>query len=423
MKTICKQTSSKNNTLFYFLVHLTIIAYLTRIAELFPFLATLRINLLLFVTTLLLFAISGAVKNLQFRGNTAFFLMTGFLVMGILSIPFSVWPANALRTVNNTLMINMALFLFCLSVLRTEKNLYRTIHTLVFSCAILLYGLSYKPVIVEEFRVSTTITYDANDIALLFAFVFPLVVSFFVNSRFIGKIFACTIIAGLALGIIKTGSRGGMLALSIAIFLIFFSSGIGLRLFYKLAVVAMTIVFVLSPAGDSIRQRFSNLMSGKDYNIANTDSAAGGRLAIWKSGCTLILSDPLLGVGAGNSAIAMGEKYGDRGWKTMHNSYLQIAVEIGVLGLGLYLGILYTILKYCRESIATLRKVSDKHGKRLLSTACSIRIGLIAYLIAGLFLSQAFSPILPLSLALTNRLRNILDEPDYRENANANAKK
>ncbi|GEM_PF-5866047 len=405
MKSNPEQTTSKNNTLFSISVYLTIVAYIARIAEIFPVLGTFRVNLLLFVTTLFLFVVTGAIKNIKITGNTELLLMTGFLFAGLLSVPFSVWPSNAWQTCIDSLMINLAIFLFCQAVIKSEKQLFGTISTIICSCAILLYGLTYRPVIAEEYRISTTISYDSNDIALLFVFAFPVASAFFVASKLKGKLLACIIMIGLAQGIVTTGSRGGMIAFGIASFLIFFSSGIGLKLFYKLVVIVMIAMFILSPKGDGLRERFATLMSGQDYNIVNTNSAAGGRLAIWKSGLVLLLNNPVVGVGAGNSTTAMGQKHGDRSWKTMHNSYLQIAVETGLIGLAIYLAILAIILKNCKNTIATLKRSTNQREKVLLPFACSMRIGFIAYMIAGFFLSQAFSPIVPLSLAFSNRLQ------------------
>ena len=405
MKSNPEQTTNKNSTLFFIFVYLTIVAYLARIAEIFPALATFRVNFLLFVTTLILFVLTGEMKNIKIKGNIELLLMTGFVLSGLLSVPFSVWPGNALQTCQGSIMINMAIFLFCLAVIKTEKQLHGTISTIICSCAILLYGLTYRPVIAEEYRISTTSSYDSNDIALLFVFAFPVASAFFVASKLKGKLLACIIMVGLAQGIVTTGSRGGMIAFGIACLLLIFSSGIGLKLFYKLVVVIMIAMFVLSPTGDGLRERFATLMSGKDYNTVNTNSAAGGRLAIWKSGLVLLLNNPIVGVGAGNSPTAMGQKHGDASWRTMHNSYLQIAVETGLIGLSIYLAMLCAILKNCKNTITILARSTSQQGKRLLSVASSMQIGFIAYMIAGFFLSQAFSPIVPLSLAFSNRLQ------------------
>jgi O-antigen ligase len=249
-------------------------------------------------------------------------------------------------------------------------------------------------------------TYDPNDIALLFSFTFPLVLSFFSTARLIGKLLSILILIGLVLGIVQTGSRGGMLAFGASLILIFFASKIGLQTLYKYLVLTMVIMFVISPKGQTLRDRFSSLFSGQDYNLTNTESAAGGRLAIWRSGFDLLTENILLGVGAGNSSTAMGQKHGDTGWRTMHNSYLQAGVEMGLLGLAIYLAMLRKVLSNCRSAINFLSHLpsTQRDDIRLLAFASGLRIGFASYLIAGFFLSQAFSVVVPISLAISSRL-------------------
>jgi O-antigen ligase len=399
--------SHRDNSVFFVFVFLTLVAYIARIAEIFPFLIHFHVNLVLFVTTFILLLTTGAKSNISLHNNKELLLIIGFFLIALISIPFSVWPGNALQTCKETLSINVAIFFFCQAFIVSEKHFYNAIKILIVSCAILLYGLDYAPVIQEGYRVTTTKTYDSNDIALLFCFTFPVALSFFATSKFKGKLISCFIVLGLAIGIIKTGSRGGMIAFTLAILQIILSLGIGLRFFYKFLVVTLVIVFIFSAKGQTVRDRFSTLIRGDDYNISSTQSTAGGRLAVWRSGLLLLKDNFIFGVGAGNSSTSMGQKYGNDSWRTMHNSYLQAALEIGIIGFFFYLLILSTIWKNYQLAIRNLTQIPNGRGVHLLSFACSLRIGLVAYMVAGFFLSQAFSLIIPLSLALSSRLFSI----------------
>lgn len=401
------QQNTKKHNIFLFFVSLTLIAYISRIAELFPALMVYRINMLLFTITFILFFTSGVRRNIPWENNKELKLTLCFLGLAIASFPFSVWPSNALQTIKDILLINTTVFLFCQSTIQTEKQLYTIIKTIIFSCALLLFGIFFKPIIVEGHRVTTTMTYDPNDIALLFTFIFPLVLSLFITSKFIGKIVTSLILLTLIIGIIKTGSRGGMLAFGVSMILVFFSSGLKLKIFYKLMVISIVILFVLSPMGQPLRERFDKLTSGTDYNITNTESGAGGRLAIWTSGLTLLKNNFFLGVGPGNSSTAMGLQHGDFGWKTMHNSYLQAAVEMGGAGFLIFIAMLHTILRNCNIAIKNYSTLPHKMNNSLVSLTSSLRIGLFGYMTAAFFLSQAFSIIIPLALALSSGLKKI----------------
>ena len=400
------QLPMRGSGLFNFFVFLTLITYISRIAEIFPHLAGLRITLILFFVTLFLFVLTKAKHNIVWRGNTELFLITAFLVIGIIGIPFAAWPRHAFLTCQENLAINLAIFFFCQAVITNARKISQTVFMLIVSSSLLLYAIVNNPTVQEGSRISATLTYDSNDIALLFGFIFPLVLSFFSTSKFTGKMLATVVLIGLVAGIVKTGSRGGMLAFSTSLVFIFFSSHVGVKALHKLLLLTIVALFVLSPKGQTVRDRFSSLLSGQDYNLTNTESAAGGRLAIWKSGIDLFGENVFLGVGAGNSSTAMGQKHGDESWRTMHNSYLQAGVEMGFLGLILYIVMLLKVLANCRTTInhLSLLPTMVRSNVELLAFASSLRIGFISYMIAGFFLSQAFSLIVPLSLAISNRL-------------------
>ncbi len=403
-----------NNITFYSaLVFLSLVAYISRIGELIPLLGTLRINLFLFVLTLGIFFMSGVAKSFKWHHNSELKLLFSFLFLGYLSVPLSVWPGHAFSTCN-TLLINCVFFLFCQSVITDRKQLFGAAKIVVFSCVILLFGLFLKPMESGIGRYTTTYTYDPNDIALLFAFSFPFVLSFYLSTKFWGKILSLIVLFGLTVGIIKTGSRGGMLALGCIVSLAVCSPKLNLKIFERLFVLVCVLVLLFSGKGDRMRERFATLFNGEDYNIAQTESPAGGRLAIWRSGIDIFKSNCLIGIGTGNSSIAMGESVG--GWKTMHNSYLQVAVELGAVGFLLFILMVVRIHKNCNESIRALQ-AKQNPDINLTSFAVSLKLSLYGYALGGFFLSQAYSMVIPLLLAFSSQLKEIVnsdfdDEPE-----------
>jgi O-antigen ligase len=61
------------------------------------------------------------------------------------------------------------------------------------------------------------------------------------------------------------------------------------------------------------------------------------RFNYWQRALTLILKHPFRGIGLGNLPF-IGSKF-------VHNSYLQIWVEVGLLGIASFLGFLYNFFK------------------------------------------------------------------------------
>lgn len=397
------ERSRKKATTNYllFLVSISLVVYIARIPELFPVLGKLRITLLLFAGSLLLFLGSNDVKKFPLQENRELKLILLFLLTSFISVPFSVWPSHSLSVCTSTLLINTLVFLFAQTAIHNEKDFFQIINVIIISSLFLLFGIFFQPHIVEDYRVTTTNSYDPNDIAMFFVFCFPIVLSRFIPAKFLGKTFLATTLLLLALATIQTGSRGGMLAFGIAIAGIFFSRPLQLKSSYKLLTLFMITTLLFSSNGDVLQERFNRVISGEDYNIVTTDSAASGRLAIWKSGFAIFIRNPILGVGAGTSSTAMGEKFGNTSWKTMHNSFLQVAVEMGIPGLLLYIAMLHRIWSNCQRY---LREQISTEDNSMLSIAAAIKISLIVYIVAAVFLSQAFSVIVPLSLALSSKL-------------------
>jgi O-antigen ligase len=399
-----KNTSVNNITIYSILVLLSLVAYISRIGELIPFLGMLRINLLLFVVTLSIFFLSGASQNFKWNHNPELKLLFSFLFLGYLSVPFSVWASHAFATCN-TLLINCIFFLFCQSIINDRQQLFAALKIVVFSCVLLLLGLIFQPIESEIGRYTTTHTYDPNDIALLFSFSIPIVLSFYISTKAWGKILSLIVLCGLTLGIIKTGSRGGMLALGSVVGLAVCSPKLNLKTFERIFILLCVFMLLFSEKGERMRERFTTLLTGEDYNIEQVESVADGRLAIWRSGIIIFKDNYLLGVGAGNSSISMGETFRGR-WRTMHNSYLQVAVELGAIAFMLFLLMVLRIHKNCNESIRNLRS-RDNPDKNLISLAVSLKLSLYGYAIAGFFLSQAYSMIIPLLLAFSSQLKMI----------------
>ena len=87
-----------------------------------------------------------------------------------------------------------------------------------------------------------------------------------------------------------------------------------------------------------------------DYNV----SSKGGRVQIWEAAIDLTISNPITGVGVYCfpwahflAREAAGETY--RVYHAVHNSFLQIAVEVGLIGFGMFLLIIVrSVLTFVR---------------------------------------------------------------------------
>ena len=170
----------------------------------------------------------------------------------------------------------------------------------------------------------------------------------------IGKpvIWLCIVFSFLAL--ISSGSRGVWLSAIIpflaAMFLLVFKKE---KIFKPF--ILMLIIFALSfPVSSLILS--NSRQDGEDATLAFKraksiadleELSVKSRLGIWKASFQSILKHPLLGVGIGNYPIVLGEDISAaKKGASAHNLYLDIASEMGLLGLVVFLLIFLEIFRY-----------------------------------------------------------------------------
>lgn len=149
-------------------------------------------------------------------------------------------------------------------------------------------------------------------------------------------------VALIAMAILRTGSRGGLLALvagGIA-FLVLSDSGIKLRTLLIGAICAFAAAYY-------IQNYFSAGLASR-FTITEVMSSGGtGRIQIWINGLRIFCkSSPLrwiFGYGFGSFGYVMNDYYGII--KAAHNDMIQILLELGILGLAFYLMMWWGLMK------------------------------------------------------------------------------
>ena len=136
-----------------------------------------------------------------------------------------------------------------------------------------------------------------------------------------------------------TFSRGGQIAL-IAGFLVFvFVSNKYTKTKFKhmLQVVVVISILILSTFGSSFYDRFSSSFDMKD-------NSASHRIVLWKQAFQNFLENPIIGVGLGAYPHAVDKSADYRKPIYVHNTFLDILVESGVIGVFFFLFLIASIL-------------------------------------------------------------------------------
>ncbi len=189
---------------------------------------------------------------------------------------------------------------------------------------------------------------DPNDVARFLDFSFPaaaLLLDW--NDALVWRILSIGYFPLGIAAVLLTASRGGFLTALVAL------TGCALLLFRRPArgmiwaglAVALFGVGVWLTIPDETVQRLATIpaqIAGGDMNQ---------RLNIWEAGWRAFAAAPLLGHGAGSFVMAAGVAEGD----TAHNTALSLAVEAGMIGVGLMTALLVMLLRSAWSVCGSLR--------------------------------------------------------------------
>jgi len=158
--------------------------------------------------------------------------------------------------------------------------------------------------------------------------------------------------------------------------------------------------YALLPAAE--KARFASI---------GTDSTSIQRLDYWKAGLRMIENHPFLGVGYFNFAPVYAAHEQFKLWhgkaQLPHNIFIQVGTDAGLIGLGIFLMLIYRNLKVAKE----IRRVCAK-DKESPAFAPGVARGLVittwGFVIAGQFNTVAYYPFLWINLALTVSLASIV---------------
>ncbi len=378
---------------------------LCRPQDYLSFLGVLRPGVSLGLITMCIYFFS-AKKNEKISNNIQFRLYIFLIMVMFIGVPFSYYRSASLKDVFDYASVITIFFLLFYQIVNTISKLRRLLF--VYSLGVALYCiyiLNYGDFSGE--RIAFGSMFDANDTAFYIIAFLPFNLLFISkDNKGITRIVAVINIILSLIVMLKTGSRGGLLALISISFYLLSVKTISVRLSFikKTALVLVAIMALQFVNMNS--ERYKTLLDMKgDYNVTDEE----GRLAIWKMGMRMMLSHPLTGVGVNRFNEGVGYDRERRGvavvkWQTAHNSLVQIGAETGVLGLILFCMMSLNVFKITRLTIDKSR------SEELVKIAEIVRVGFIGLFISIMFISQAYSIYWAFYIVLSSVLKYSFDK-------------
>ncbi|MFQ3262053.1 O-antigen ligase family protein [Reinekea sp.] len=234
----------------------------------------------------------------------------------------------------------------------------------------------------------------AIQMLLLVALGFYLIKVFWSNSNRWEKFILALMFITPIMTIMGASSRGSQLALGILLFIFYWR-----RLYSPkvLAIIAFLFSALLFLLPDEQKDRFSNM---------GEDGTSVQRLLYWENGIEMIKEHPFTGVGLYNfipyytdvypDDINFTNQRGERVAELPHNIFVQVGTDGGIPALLIYcLFIIFCIIPKKKED-PVFDNIRDGLSK-----------GVLAFVIAGQFVSVAYYPFLWVSYAVMAAHKNI----------------
>ena len=312
----------------------------------------------------------------------------------IITIPTGEWPKASFEYL--TKIYYNAVVLFVVAAARfADRRATRPLITLLVAdmAAAGLFSL----VKAQAGRYEIGVTYDANETASLFAMTIPWGIYLLLTEKGLPRLLGLIAIPSCLLGVLQSGSRGGLIGTGALVPFLVYLSPPRKRAPFVMCVVVGAVLTVMS-MGDQAVYRFRKAFDPDEYNYTTED----GRVEIWKRGLGYIKGSPLLGVGLD------GFQYKELNSKTntgsgvrqaaAHNMYIQVAAELGLIGFGGFLTMLFGAHVLCGRARRRIKQWILEGGgadaERELIRVNMAQASLYSLMCTGFFLSLGYSSML-----------------------------
>ena len=341
-----------------------------------------------------------------------------FFVWMVLSTPGALVLGTSVDVVFGNFLKTALMYLVIVGAIRGPRDVERL--AMVYLIAATLYAV----VVISRFdlgsgdawRLGHLYYYDANDFATFVVTALPFGLYFLHAGRRIpARLFACLALGVLALAFVRTGSRGGFIALvAVAAFIVLRYTAIALR--WRIGATALVALVVIGAASDQYWKQMGTILSDADYN--RTDES--GRMHIWRRGIGYMLGNPVFGVGPGNFQAAEGmlSPLADRQnfnvgvrWNAAHNSYIQVGAELGIPGLFIFVVMIASTFGALRQLNRRLADDEAESNTRALTNA--LTASLVGFVVGAYFLSLVYTELFYSLVALSVGLQKVAGEESW----------
>ncbi|HWQ52535.1 MAG TPA: O-antigen ligase family protein [Bryobacteraceae bacterium] len=341
------------------------------------------------IPALLGVALSGGF-NRAFRGRPAYY-WSAFLLWIAICVPFSYWRAASFGCFSSYLRTNLAMLFIIAGLTVTWPECRRLMTAIALGGVVNLWTaqMFQNDGTVARFGGGVGTVANSNDFAAHMLLVLSFLLWIALGAR--STILRIIALAGVAFGvltIVRTGSRGALVGLIVAILFFLWRGTIGQRIGLLVAApVAVLTILSLAPA-DTL-QRITSFSSGNEEALASRSE----REYLFETSLKYTFEFPIFGVGPeqfpayeGANNIRPGFTHGR--WQGTHNTFTQISSECGIPGLVFFVGGIVSTLVLLNATYLEARRRPNCADIR--NAAFCVMMGYTAFIAAIAFLNFGY---------------------------------
>jgi probable O-glycosylation ligase (exosortase A-associated) len=327
--------------------------------------------------------------------TTPFFPEVGIAIALVcwsaITLPVSYWPGGSMEVLTDHFLKAIAFFWLIGAVVTTTSRL-RVLAWAFVICAIPLAitgvqhyasGIVMSTTQVGLVRVKgyvggSGLVGNPNDLALMLNLIIPIAMALFLSARSPAARTLALVAALLsAVAVVLTFSRAGFLTLAATSILF-----VLWMLRHRHPGVAAVILVAGLSAIPFLPEGYMDRLSTITDIEADQTGSATGRWRDYQVALGVVASNPILGAGIGQDVLAMNDSRGND-WVSVHNAFLEYAVDLGLPGLILFVWLLAKCFRSARGvERRSARNVSER---QLTHLAAGVQISLLGFVVAAFF--------------------------------------
>jgi O-antigen ligase len=253
--------------------------------------------------------------------------------LGVLFMPMAASPGMSFDKLNDPFSKVVMIFFLMINLIDSRKRLRQLISVVVL-CGVPLGLAAIKSFFNGEFTLKGLrivglgegLFGNPNDLAICLNMLLPLTIVLGLTSRKVTRLIFLGSSFVMAAGIMCTYSRGGFLGLIFSLLFMLWKLSRRKRI-RTMILVFVSVAILLPVLPGSYGKRVLTIFDSD----SDTTGSSNDRKELLIAGINLAMNHPIIGVGVGNFPIYSIHDL------VAHNSYVEIAAELGVFGLLAYL--------------------------------------------------------------------------------------